>query len=89
MEGTAEIIPAEEEEGLRRHRDARLADKGFAPWDEAMMIYSPMTPDLLERKLLSPDSTVDSDGEPEEAVPMTPALLAESRDAFSLSLIHI
>ena len=86
MFATAGITPSDEEERLRRLRDARLAEKGFVPWDEAVMIYGYLKPDQLDGKLSFPEYTSDAGGDPDEGVPMSPVLLAESRDAFSRAL---
>jgi len=89
MFAAAEIIPAEEEEGLKNLRNARLADKGFVPWEEAMLIYSHIKPSRIHRKLSVPGYSSESDGESDEGIPMTPVLLAESGDAFSRALSTI
>lgn len=44
----AHVIPAEAEEAELRWRNVRLAEKGFAPFDEAVGIYQPMTVRRLE-----------------------------------------
>ncbi|MBI4775075.1 MAG: hypothetical protein HY788_13015 [Deltaproteobacteria bacterium] len=89
MFASAEIIPAEEEEGLKDLRNARLADKGFVSWDEAMLIYSHIKPSQIYRKVPVSEYFSESDEEPGEGIPVTPVLLAESRDAFSRALSSI
>ncbi len=44
----AHVIPAETEEEQFRWRNVRLAEKGFAPFDEAVGIYQPITRRQLE-----------------------------------------
>jgi hypothetical protein len=44
------LIPAEMEEELYRLRNARLAEKGFLPFDEAVGVYQPLLPEAIGRK---------------------------------------
>jgi len=44
------VIPAETEEECYRMRSVRLAEKGFLPFDEAVGIYQPVTPQDLARQ---------------------------------------
>jgi hypothetical protein len=44
------IIPAETEEESYHHRNARLAEKGFLPFDEAVGIYQPIKPQDLAKQ---------------------------------------
>ncbi len=41
------LIPAETEEFLFGRRNIRLAEKGFLPFDEAVGIYTPLTPEAF------------------------------------------
>ncbi|MDY0311379.1 MAG: DUF6178 family protein [Desulfobacterales bacterium] len=41
------LLPAESEEEMLRQRAVRLAEKGFLPFDEAVGIYLPLTPEAL------------------------------------------
>lgn len=42
------LIPAETEEDLYRRKNARLADEGFLPFEEALELYVPLDADSLE-----------------------------------------
>jgi len=44
------VIPAETEEECYHHRNARLAEKGFLPFDEAVGIYQPIKPQDLAKQ---------------------------------------
>ncbi len=44
------IIPAESEEEAYRLRNVRLAEKGFLPFEEAIGIYQPLSPQELEKQ---------------------------------------
>jgi hypothetical protein len=55
---SAALITAEAEEEAYRLRTVRLAEKGFLPFDEAVGVYQPLTPEALLRrdtKTLHPD----------------------------------
>ncbi len=75
------ILHAEEEENLRRFRDARLSDKGFVPSDEAMSIYAYLRSEYLPSKHLS-EMTEDSEKPSETRTAYTPVLLAGGQGAF-------
>ncbi|MBW2199213.1 MAG: hypothetical protein JRF71_00035 [Deltaproteobacteria bacterium] len=47
---SSNIIPAESEEEAYRLRNVRLGEKGFLPFDEAIGIYQPLSPDDLENQ---------------------------------------
>ncbi|MGD9209850.1 MAG: DUF6178 family protein, partial [Desulfobacteraceae bacterium] len=47
---TASILPAEVEEEQYRMRNVRLAEKGFLPFDEAIGVYQPLTPEEIGRR---------------------------------------
>jgi len=43
----ASVIPSELEDGMSRMRNVRLAEHGFLPFDEAVSIYSPLSPEQI------------------------------------------
>lgn len=47
LENIAGIISAEIEEEMYRLRNIRLAEHGFIPFEEALMVYNPVHPDSL------------------------------------------
>ncbi len=50
MSGLASVIQSEMEEGMYRMRNLRLAENGFLPFEEAISIYSPLSPEQLTRE---------------------------------------
>jgi len=48
--GSSSVIPSESEEEIYRLRNIRLAEKGFLPFDEAIGIYQPLSPQELTRE---------------------------------------
>ena len=44
------VVPAEVEEEEYRMRNVRLSEKGFMSYDDALEIYSPLTPDYFDSK---------------------------------------
>ncbi len=47
MSSLASVIPSELEDGMSRMRNVRLAEQGFLPFDEAVSIYSPLSPEQI------------------------------------------
>ncbi len=50
MSGLSSVIRSEMEEGMYRVRKLRLAENGFLPFEEAISIYSPLSPEQLTRE---------------------------------------
>lgn len=46
--GLAGVLPGDLEEELYRRRNVRLAEHGFLPYEEALAIYAPLDPHVLE-----------------------------------------
>ncbi len=44
----AGVLPAELEEQMYRLKNVRLAERGFLPPEEALLVYAPLEPDALE-----------------------------------------
>jgi hypothetical protein len=83
------VIPAETEEEAFRWRNVRLAEKGFAPFDEAVGIYQPVTRRQLEAQR---PKFVPGDRRSEASPPPVPAYpLREVKDDthFSRALARI
>ena len=51
LSGLAGVLPAELEEQMYRLKNVRLAEHGFLPPEEALLIYAPLKPDNLKRNL--------------------------------------
>ena len=50
MTSLASTVPSEMEEGMYRMRNVRLAESGFLPFEEAISIYSDLSPGQLKRE---------------------------------------
>jgi hypothetical protein len=50
MSSLSSTVPSEMEEGMYRMRNVRLAESGFLPFEEAISIYSPLSPEQLNRE---------------------------------------
>ncbi|MDY6790187.1 MAG: DUF6178 family protein [Thermodesulfobacteriota bacterium] len=82
------MIPAEVEEESFRMRNVRLAEKGFLPFDEAVGIYQPLSPENL--KNLSDKSLIkEKDKELLLPVPFYPADMLKEDNLFTKSLARI
>ncbi|MBW1779463.1 MAG: hypothetical protein JRL30_01875 [Deltaproteobacteria bacterium] len=64
LSGLAGVLPAELEEQMYRLRNVRLAEHGFLPPEEALLVYAPLEPDALTKPDVDADRTpggVDED----------------------------
>lgn len=76
------VIPAEEEEELYRLRNVRMAEYGFLPYEEALVVYAPLDPSLL-RSARTPDRSLDRDGKKFSGmVPLLPLAQPRTRNLF-------
>ena len=75
LAGTAS---AELEEEMYHFRNARLADDGFLPFDEALALYVPLDPDILESDGMRGIDVTIADGEEPLSVPRLPIARAAS-----------
>ncbi|HET6490733.1 MAG TPA: DUF6178 family protein [Syntrophales bacterium] len=71
MSGLASVIRSEMEEGMYRMRNRRLAENGFLPFEEAISIYSPLSPEQLNREG-KPVVDISPDDENRALVPFLP-----------------
>jgi hypothetical protein len=54
--GLAGVLPSELEEQMLRLRNVRLAEHGFLPFEEAISVYAPLSPETLRKD--APDAGV-------------------------------
>jgi hypothetical protein len=54
MQETDTILPAEAEEETYRQHSVRMAEKGFLPFEEAVGVYQPITPEKMSRRYKAP-----------------------------------
>jgi hypothetical protein len=79
------LLPAEHQEEMLRQRTVRMAEKGFLPFDEAVGIYLPLSPQALDTRRARRPETAD----PQEArlpVARTAAGVLPDSGAFAEAL---
>ncbi len=79
------VIPAESEENSYKWRSARLAEKGFLPFDEAVGIYQSLKPQALREKVAKPKSGIADDPIP-LPVPQYPFNMFKADNHFTRAL---
>ncbi len=84
----ASLMPAEMEEEVYRLRNVRMAEKGFLPFEEAVGIYQPISPEALGSQ---PAKTFGRGEEDDEALmaPLYPVKLLRQGMPFSDALQEI
>ncbi|HOI75834.1 MAG TPA: DUF6178 family protein [Syntrophales bacterium] len=90
LSSLASLLPAEAEEELYRLRNGRIAEYGFLPQEEAIAVYSPLEPGVLEGKSppLLPGRIADEDTG--SLVPRFPLVhLGEGRSLLSAAFSKI
>lgn len=70
--GLSEYLPSEAEEELYRLRNVRLAEQGFLPFEEALMVYAPLEPEALLEGGPEVPFALELDDEDRDLVPMIP-----------------
>jgi hypothetical protein len=84
----AGILPVEVEENMYRLRSARLAEKGFLPFEEAVGIYQYLNPESLLEKEPRPRKVAQDQLVP-QPVPVSTSLLIQDQDLFYIVLKRI
>jgi len=85
---SAAIVPAETEEEAYRSRNFRMAEKGFAPFEEAVGVYQPIRAEELEQQ--PPKFVADeTDSASRAPVPFYPIDMMDDADLFSRALRDI
>ncbi len=85
LTASSNVIPAESEEEAYRLRNARLAEKGFMPYEEAVGIYQPMNvKDFKHQKIKF--TTDDPDRKLFFPVPFSHAGVLEEENNFTIAL---
>ena len=72
MTSLASTVPSEMEEGMYRMRNVRLAEYGFLPLEEAVSLYSPLSPGQLSREGNPAVLDVTPGDEPAALIPFLP-----------------
>ena len=84
----ANVLPAETEEEAYRRRNVRLAEKGFLPFEEAVRIYHPLTPDDIKTHMSKSSQTVSSSDQL-IPVPLYSTRMLEEDNLFARALSRI
>jgi hypothetical protein len=84
---SANVIPAESEEEFYRFRNARLAEKGFQPFDEAVGIYQPIAAKEIRKRKKALSHAKDLDAF--VPVPLHQHALMDKDSIFSRALSRI
>lgn len=82
------FLPVEEEEEMYRLRNVRLAEHGFLPYEEAIAIFSPLSPETLEPKE-APSLGADAYDHELPSPPLVPLLHARGADLLAETLAWI
>lgn len=82
------VMPAEVEERIYRFRNARLAEKGFLPFEEAIGVYQSLAPERLQKKGREAHISVEEKGA-SRPTPLSTSLLIQDQHLFHLSLERI
>ena len=77
------IIPAEAEEEIYRCKNIRLAEHGFLPFEEAVSMYTPLSPDALDLEEPSEKDYVIIDEDVGEPSPFTPLIYAQEKNLLT------
>lgn len=87
--GLAGVIPAELEEEMYRLRNVRLAEHGFLPREEALLVYSPLKPDALVGKEKEEKVVPMVDQETLDLAPYSAFHYAKSKNLLSKAALRI
>jgi len=89
LTGLAGVLPADLEEDMYRLRNVRIAEHGFLPREEALLVYAPLDPKTIEQKE-SPEM-VDPvlDEKNLDLAPYTPFYFSKSRNLLTKSASRI
>jgi len=84
--GLATVISAEAEENLYRFRNARLADIGFEPFEEANAVYAPLTPAALGIDATTIPPRIDRESVDGQLIPLSPLGRIKQNGIFGKAL---
>lgn len=87
--GLAGVLPAELEEEMYRLRNVRIAEHGFLPRDEALLVYAPLDQKFIEQKE-SPEMVEPAfDEEGLDLAPHTPFYFSKTQNLLTKSASRI
>lgn len=84
------VLPAEMEEDMYRLKNVRLAEHGFLPMEEALIVYAPLDPRELNPQVPGQRLDVEADENLRDMAPHALLSLVEDESLLgtSLSMIH-
>jgi len=87
--GLAGVLPAELEEDMYRLRNVRIAEHGFLPREEALLVYAPLDQKFIEQRE-SPEMVEPAfDEENLDLTPYTPFYFSKSQNLLTKSASKI
>ena len=89
LTGLAGVLPAELEENMYRLRNVRIAEHGFLPREEALLVYAPLGLNIIQQKD-SPEMVEPAfDEERLDLAPYTPFYFSKSQNLLTKSASRI
>lgn len=89
MSTLAGVIPAEMEEDMYRMRNVRLAEHGFLPPEEAMVVFSPLKPESLLDDSASQKTVYPAGGGLREIIPVFPHNYATGENILTKAFLDL
>ncbi|SPD75072.1 conserved hypothetical protein [uncultured Desulfobacterium sp.] len=89
MSTLAGVIPAEMEEDMYRMRNVRLAEHGFLPPEEAIVVFSPLKPEALIDDSASQKTVYPHDEGLREIIPVFPYNYASSENILTKAFLDL
>lgn len=89
LTGMAGVLPAEFEEDMYRMRNIRLAEHGFLPRDEAMVVYAPLKPESLKTDDENASDRPVPHAEDAELVPRWPLQYIQGQNLLTRTISNL
>jgi len=89
LTGLAGVLPADLEEDMYRLRNVRIAEHGFLPREEALLVYAPLDPKTIEQKESPEMVDLVLDEKNLDLAPYTPFYFSKSRNLLTKSASRI
>ena len=89
LTGLAGVLPADLEEDMYRLRNVRIAEHGFLPREEALIVYAPLDPETIAQKDSPEMVNPVPDKESLDLAPYTPFHFSKSQNLLTKSASRI
>jgi hypothetical protein len=89
LSGLAGVLPAELEEDMYRLKNVRLAEHGFLPPEEAMLVYAPLAPEALISNGEIDRMVGSADEDALDMAPYSPLFFVEGRSLLPKALARV